>query len=198
MTTFEVHRVESTHEVLGDDEITPEGRKEPIIHVFGYDDDRNWHHEKIRGFESYCYVAYKHREWAKQHDDVKYVQTRKNDGSKYESVRGKRLVRCYTYDTNGPGNLSDAAKGDAPIKQTWESDVLFSNRFIADMDLESGIEVPEHDGEYVHVDSTCTCTSHNEWRIHYVDIEVNDRNGFPENGTQNEEPKNRKPRSNIE
>lgn len=186
MPDFEVHRVEHRHEAFDDELYTPENVDEPIIHLFGYDDDETYHHVKVRGFEPYCYARYEHRDWIKRQSYVKRIETRTDDGENFESVRGERMVKVVTYGTDGVKDLSDAVgEADTPLDQTWESDVLFPNRFMADMDLESGISYEEPtESDYVHIDSLSTCTFHTDCRIHYVDIEVDDRNGFPMDGRE--------------
>lgn len=178
MTEFEVCRVDVTHEQI-DDEYTPESRSEPVVHVCGYSESGDWHHEKIRGVEPYCYVRIEDAEQAQDIDPVKRVETLDDDGDPFRSVREDRMAKVYTYDTGGVSDVDDE------FTQTWESDVLFPNRFISEYDLESGVRVQrDPDEEYVDIQDVWTCTVYTDFRIHYLDIEVDDRNGFPENGVE--------------
>lgn len=178
MHAFEVCRVDNTHEEFEDTEYTPESVAEPVIHCFGYDQEQQWHHVKVRGFEPYCYVRWECRETAAELDAVKRVETVDRSGEPFATVREERVVKVITYGTGGVPDVHDE------FDTTWESDVLFPHRFIADMDLGSGLQYPNTDTEHVHVESVQAVEYHADWRTHVVDIEVDDRNGFPENGLE--------------
>lgn len=178
MKQFEVCRVDSTHELINDEEVTPHGVEEPIVHLFGYDQAGDWHHEKVRGFEPYCYVRWEQRETAADISGVKRIVTTDEDGEPFTTVREERVVKVVTQTT---GDVSDV---HSEFDTTWESDVLFPNRFVADMDLGSGVQILDSEGEYTHISMVQSTQYHADWRVHVVDIEVDDRNGFPENGRE--------------
>jgi DNA polymerase elongation subunit (family B) len=53
-----------------------------------------------------------------------------------------------------------------------------------DKDIKTGIQVPETDDEYVDINDVKSKEVDGDWRIHYLDIEAEDRNGFPEDGDE--------------
>lgn len=179
--TFEVARVDR-EEIEPDslDSETPIAeQKYPVVHVFGYDSGGNFKHGQIVGFEPYCYVPYEEIEAVDtdSHTKIKRFEIYDDDGEPFTTVRGRRVAKCITYL---PGDVPDARD---EFSNSWESDVLFPTRFIIDLNLTSGIVMPTVD-EQVHVDDVSTTEVNYEWRIHYMDIEVDDRNGFPEEGTE--------------
>lgn len=172
--TFEVARVDQTTREHDD---KPD---EPLIHCFGYDKSGTFKHATVEGFEPYFYVAYAERPSppdVEASEYVKRVEETKPDGSEFTAARGQQVAKVVTYV---PGYVSEARE---QFVDHYESDVLFPQRFITDLDVKSGIEVPTTD-EPVHVSDVETVDYTAEWRVHYMDIEVDDRAGFPENGDQ--------------
>lgn len=179
--TFEVARVdreEVTPDSL-DESVSIAEQKYPVVHVFGYDEGGNFKHGRIRGFEPYCYVPYEEIDDVNP-DDYTYIKRFEiydEDGEPFTTVRGRRVAKCVTYI---PGDVPDARD---EFSNSWESDVLFPTRFIIDLNLTSGLTMPTTN-EPVDVSEVSTTEVNYDWRIHYMDIEVDDRNGFPEDGEQ--------------
>ncbi len=171
--TFEVARVDRTIEESDDEP------PYPVIHVFGNDNGGNWCHARVIGFEPYYYAPYAERTQVDpdNHGHIKRIEETDVDGEPFESVRGEQLCRVVTYV---PGDVSESTD---EFSTTWESDVLFSQRFLSDLDIGSGITVPTLD-EPVDVSEVEPVEVNYDWRIHYMDIEVDDRSGFPEDGTE--------------
>ena len=179
MVTFEVVRVDQTTEEQDPPDFDPHFDEYPLIHCFGYDADGNYRHATIKGFEPYFYVPVAERPTdaeASESEHIKRVEM-EDDGEPFETARGVRTAKIVTYTPGDVGALRDE------FETTYESDVLFPQRFITDMDVTSGLRVPTTD-DVVSVTDVETCDVNYEWRIHYTDIEVDDRAGFPENGEQ--------------
>lgn len=151
----------------------------PVIHCFGYTEDGSPEHARITGFEPYFYAPYEEVDdvTVDGHPHIKRIEVYDDDGEPFQSVRRERVAKVVTHV---PGDVPDARED---FSNSWESDVLFSQRFITDLDVGSGLRVPTTD-EPVDVSSVETFYANYDWRIHYMDIEVDDRSGFPENGEQ--------------
>jgi len=155
-------------------------KQRPIIHLFCRDEDRNFVQVDVHGFRPYMYVPENEVQKAKQKQgitDVEYNHT---------SIRGKNLARVYADVPRTIGNIRDDF-------DHYEADILFPDRFLIDIDntakttemgITSGVEVPanwESDDRITvrHEDiESAECSV--QPRVHTVDIEVEDRNGFPD------------------
>ncbi len=180
--TFEVVRVDQTIENRKPRQPRhdPHFDSEPIIHCFGYDASGDYRHAEIRGFEPYFYVNKGDRPSeakVSESEHIKRVVDYDDNGERFETARGIECVKVVTYVPSDVGTIRDG------FARHFESDILFPQRFITDMDVSSGIQVPQTDGP-VHISDVETCDVNYEWRVHYTDIEVDDRAGFPENGEQ--------------
>jgi DNA polymerase elongation subunit (family B) len=171
--TFEVARVDHTIEEPSD------GEPFPVIHAFGYDDDHQWCHAEIIGFEPYFYAPYDEIDAVNSATtpEVTRIEEYDMDGDPFTSVRRERLARVVVSLPTQISEVRDA------FSQTWESDVFYSQRFLTDLDVQTGLTVPRLD-EPVHVNEVETTDVNYDFRIHYMDIEVEDRYGFPEDGTE--------------
>ncbi|KTG21922.1 DNA-directed DNA polymerase [Haloferax profundi] len=164
-----VTQVDYTIEGAGRDEY-------PVLHVFGRTADDEPEHVRILGFEPYFYAP-----TASLDDEVldKDVITRTEDG--FESIRGEELTRIHTRTPRDVGQIRDEF-------DHYEADILFPNRLLIDKDIKDGVRVPDRrlDDETIqipHQELEPTSVDAN-LRVNTFDIEVNDRNGFPEEGEE--------------
>ncbi|WP_318566766.1 DNA polymerase domain-containing protein [Salinigranum marinum] len=157
--------------------IEGQGRDEyPVIHVFGRTPDNEPEHVRVLGFEPYFYAP---TETLSDADLDRDVITRTEEG--YESIRGESLTKICTRTPRDVGQIRDDF-------EHYEADILFPNRLLIDKDVGSGIRVPAR-----RLESGSVQVPHEEVEAHDVDadlrvntfdIEVDDRNGFPEDGEE--------------
>jgi DNA polymerase I len=158
------------------------GREErPVVHVFGrrpVEDgtDPALEHVRVRGFRPYFYAPTASLSAADLEDDR---ITGHEAG--YESIRGDDLTRIYGRTPRDVGAIRDEF-------DHYEADILFPNRLLIDKGIRGGVRVPERrdeDGSLV--------VDHEELRpadvaapprVCTLDIEVDDRQGFPEDGEE--------------
>lgn len=165
-----VTQVDYTIEGSGADE-------HPILHVFGRTADNETEHVRVREFRPYFYTPTKTID---SPPETQYDRlTGHEDG--YESIRGEPLTKVFGQTPRDVGQLRDHF-------EHYEADILFPNRLLIDKDITSGVRVPQRrasDGdidvphqeiEPVDVDA--------DLRVNTFDIEVDDRNGFPEDGEE--------------
>ncbi|MFB6244145.1 MAG: 3'-5' exonuclease, partial [Halobaculum sp.] len=177
---------------------TVEGRgsdEYPVVHVFGRTADDELEHVRVVGVEPYFYVPtpdVADRELTEEYDVV--VDTRRHphgdpDADRFESIRGDPVTKIVTRTPRDVGQIRD------DFETTYEADILFPNRFLIDHGVTAGIRVePRRLSEPVHGDDDSepalqVTPDHLEpvdvdanLRVNTFDIEVDDRNGFPENG----------------
>jgi len=178
--TVTVTQVDYTVEYRGDDEF-------PVVHVFGRTEVEDGHpeleHIEVYDFEPYFYVPIDDvdAETIATYDGlVDYRETDEN-GEPFESIRGERLAKIVGRTPRDVGQVRDDF-------DHYEADILFPNRLLIDKDIKSGVRVPERrtsegtiriphqEVEAVEANTTP--------RINFFDIEVDDRNGFPEDGEE--------------
>ncbi|WP_152042210.1 DNA-directed DNA polymerase [Salinigranum salinum] len=157
--------------------IEGQGRDEyPVVHVFGRTADNETEHVRVLGFEPYFYAPTETLS-----DDLldRDVITRTEEG--FESIRGEPLTKICTRTPRDVGQIRDEF-------EHYEADILFPNRLLIDKDVGSGIRVPER-----RLESGAIQVPHEEveaqevdadLRVNTFDIEVDDRNGFPEDGEE--------------
>ncbi|MFC7142464.1 DNA-directed DNA polymerase [Halosimplex aquaticum] len=178
--TITVTQVDYTVEYSGDDEF-------PVVHVFGRretDEGRpKIEHVEVYDFEPYFYAPIDNvdDERIAQYDGLVDYRETDPEGEPFESIRGERLAKIIGRTPRDVGQVRDEF-------EHYEADILFPNRLLIDKDIESGIRVPERrtdDGtiripheEVEAVDANATP------RVNTFDIEVDDRNGFPEDGEE--------------
>ncbi|UPM43782.1 DNA-directed DNA polymerase [Halocatena salina] len=159
---------------------TIEGRgaeEHPILHIFGRTTDNETEHVRVREFRPYFYTPTRSLEAP---PETEYDRlTGSEDG--YESIRGEPLTKVFGQTPRDVGQLRDHF-------EHYEADILFPNRLLIDKDITSGVRIPERrtqDGvidvphpeiEPIELDA--------DLRVNTFDIEVDDRNGFPEDGEQ--------------
>ena len=144
----------------------------PVVHVFGRTEDGEFRHVRVTGFRPYFYAP---TEEVDEAEDERITGTQTG----YESIEGDELTRLYT---RIPPDVSEVRESYTH----YEADILFPDRFRIDKDVKSGMRVETEDQEVVDIDadeiepvdadaSARTCV---------LDIEVEDRNGFPEEGEE--------------
>ncbi|SEW02850.1 DNA-directed DNA polymerase [Halobacterium jilantaiense] len=164
-----VTQVDYTVEGSGD-------RERPVLHVFGRTEDNEAEHVRVHGFRPYFYAP---TDSLSEDDLTRDVITGTEDG--YESIRGEELTRIFGRTPRDVGNIRDEF-------EHYEADILFPNRLLIDKDITEGVRVPDRradDGAvYVHHDEVEACEVAADLRVNTFDIEVDDRNGFPEDGEE--------------
>ncbi len=165
-----VTQVDYTIEGTGADE-------HPILHVFGRTADNETEHVRVREFRPYFYTP---TESLDSPPETQYDRlTGHEDG--YESIRGERLTKVFGQTPRDVGQLRDHF-------EHYEADILFPNRLLIDKDITSGVRVPRRRASDGNID-----VPHQEvepveldadLRMNTFDIEVDDRNGFPEDGEE--------------
>ena len=185
-TTVElmVTAVDYTVEGRGSDEY-------PVVNVFGRTTDDEREHVRVVGVEPYFYVPtadVADRDLVSEYDVI--LDTREHPhgdpaNERFESIRGEPVTKITTRTPRDVGQIRDE------FATTYEADILFPNRFLIDHGVTAGLRVeprridgdddaaiqvtPEH-LEPTDVDA--------DLRVNTFDIEVDDRNGFPENGEE--------------
>jgi DNA polymerase I len=134
--------------------------------------DSRLDHDQLTGLETYGDLAADGVEVG-AHDDAELVV--------YQSIRGDELVKIFGQTPRDVGQLRDRF-------DHYEADILFPNRLLIDKDITSGVRVPFRelgDGTLkIHHTELEPVALDAESRVHTLDIEVDDRYGFPEDGEQ--------------
>mgnify|MGYP000103175283 CR=1 FL=1 len=171
-----VTQVNYTVEGSGDDE-------HPVIHVFGRTADGEAKHARVYDFRPYFYapVDSVSPDELRTYDGITGWQKSDADGDPYESIRGERLWKIFGRTPRDVGQVRDAF-------DHYEADILFPNRFLIDKDLTSGVRLPARetdDGSLrVHESEVEPTDVQADPRVSVFDIEVDDRQGFPEDGEE--------------
>ncbi|MFW5929677.1 MAG: DNA polymerase domain-containing protein, partial [Halobacteriota archaeon] len=146
----------------------------PVVHVFGRTTDGEARHVEVTGFQPYFYAPSHEVDDA---EDERVVDV--EDG--YTSIEGEEMGRIYTRIPADVGEIRDSYTHH-------EADILFPNRFRIDLGVKSGLRVPDADEDTVNprvdVDEVEAADVEAPARVMVVDIEVEDRHGFPEDGEQ--------------
>ncbi|WP_135851603.1 DNA polymerase domain-containing protein [Halorussus salinus] len=173
-----VMQVDYTVEGSGDDEA-------PVVHVFGRTEDNTLEHVRVVGFRPYFYAPTASLDGPPEesYDSLTGSETTDEDGEPYESIRGEKLTKIFGRTPRDVGNVRENF-------DHYEADILFPNRFLIDKNVKSGIRIPERrddEGDlYFHdgLDTLEPVEVEADPRVHYFDIEVDDRSGFPEEGEE--------------
>ncbi|MFB1063133.1 DNA-directed DNA polymerase [Natrinema sp. H-ect4] len=155
----------------------------PIMHVFGRTSENELEHVQVVGFQPYFYAPTEtlERPPEEQYDRLTGSEEYNADGEPYESIRGEKLTKIFGQTPRDVGQIRDDF-------DHFEADILFPNRFLIDNDVRSGIRVPER-----RADDDSLVVPHTEVeaadvdadpRVNTFDIEVDDRQGFPEDGEE--------------
>ncbi|WP_435360629.1 DNA-directed DNA polymerase [Haloarchaeobius sp. DFWS5] len=157
--------------------------EQPIIHVFGRTPEGEAEHVQVLGFEPYFYAPTDSldEEELRQEAVITGWEETNEDDEPFVSIRGEELTRIFGKTPRDVGNIRDRF-------DHYEADILFPNRFLIDNGINSGIRIPARRGndgsirippdEVEAADVTATP------RVNTFDIEVDDRNGFPEDGEE--------------
>jgi len=159
------------------------GREErPVVHVFGRTADRKEEHVKVLGFRPYFYAPTETLTDEKlDRDRITGWEETDENGQPYESIRGEHLTKIFAQTPRDVGRMRDEF-------DHYEADILFPNRLLIDKDIRGAVRVPERRG-----DDGAIVVSHTEVepgdvsaapRVLTLDIEVDDRRGFPEDGEE--------------
>ena len=149
--------------------------EEPLIQVVGRTPDGEKHYVTVRDFVPYFYAPTESLSPTQLEKDA---ITGTEEG--YTSIKGEPLTRIYAKTPRDVGQIRDDFNH-------FEADVPFPNRFLIDKGIKSGISIPNRvrgnriivsHTEVEAIDATTTA------RVHMVDIEVDDRSGFPEEGEE--------------
>ncbi|MFY4812153.1 DNA-directed DNA polymerase [Haloarcula sp. AONF1] len=173
---FVVTQVDYTIEGQGNDEF-------PVVHVFGRTDDNEPVHARVFDFQPYFYAPTDSvtEDGLRQYDSIAGWEEADADGDPYESIRGERLTKIFGQTPRDVGQIRDDF-------DHYEADILFPNRLLIDKDITSGVRVPAReldDGSLkVHHEEITPVEAHADPRVNTFDIEVDDRQGFPEDGEE--------------
>ncbi|MFP9190750.1 DNA-directed DNA polymerase [Natronosalvus vescus] len=171
-----VMQVDYTVAGYGDDEY-------PIVHVFGRTMDDELEHVKVLGFRPYFFAPTEtlSEDALERNDRITGWEETDEDEEPYESIRGERLTKIFGQTPRDVGQMRDEF-------EHYEADILFPNRLLIDKDIRSGVRVPERRDEdgtiVVPHDELEACEVDADPRVQTFDIEVDDRNGFPEDGEE--------------
>lgn len=148
----------------------------PVIHVFGRSPDESAEHVRVYGFRPYFYAP------TDTLDDNRLADDRitgTEDG--HRGIKGEALTKIYGRTPRDVGAIRDEF-------EHYEADILFPNRFLIDKRIKSGIRIPDRradDGALqIHHDEIEPIERTVHPRIHFMDIEVDDRSGFPQDGEE--------------
>lgn len=187
------------------------GDEFPVLHVFGRTREKEAVHVRVYDFRPYFYTSRAELDIAEgasdppsasdvidsrlEEDGLTGVETYEDrtgaredtpDRSSetvvtYRSIRGEELVKVFGRTPRDVGQLRDRF-------DHFEADILFPNRLLIDKDVQSGVRVPRReldDGSLkVHHTELEAVELSVDPRVHVLDIEVDDRNGFPEEGEE--------------
>ncbi|MFB6353236.1 MAG: DNA polymerase domain-containing protein, partial [Halobacteriales archaeon] len=153
------------------------GRDErPVLHLFGRRDGDQLEHVRVHGFRPYFYAP-----TATLTDEKLDRDAITGTEPGYTSIRGEELTRIYARTPRDVGEMRDAF-------DHYEADILFPNRLLIDKGITSGVRVPARradDGAVdVPHDELEAVDASADLRVHTMDIEVDDRSGFPEDGEE--------------
>ena len=163
----------------------------PVVHVFGRTADNEPEHVRVLGIEPYFYVPTADIEGRTLSEEYYVILDSREmgpDGERFESIRGEPVTKVIARTPRDVGQIRD------DFERTYEADILFPNRFLIDHGVTSGVRVEERrldarTGEdrgrlQVTPDHLEPCDVDADIRVNTFDIEVDDRNGFPEDGEE--------------
>ncbi|MFB6152947.1 MAG: DNA polymerase domain-containing protein [Halodesulfurarchaeum sp.] len=157
----------------------------PVIHVFGRTEEGVAEHIRVLGVEPYFYVprtAVADRALTEEYDAIVAVREHDEDDEGFESIRGTPVVKVITRTPRDVGEIRD------DFEETFEADVRFPNRFLVDQGVRAGLRVParrlESGTVQVPAEEVSPADATADPRISTIDIEVDDRRGFPEDGEE--------------
>ncbi len=157
-----------------------DGQERPVQHLFGRTEDGDLEHIRVTGHRPYFYID---TEEAKEKSPVFDHREFEDVEHGHESIRGTEVSRVYAQLPEHVGQLRDE------YDNHYEADILFPNRLMIDNGITSGVRVENYERSSGVVecgvdDLESIEMADTPMRIHHADIEVDDRNGFPENGEE--------------
>jgi len=152
------------------------GKTAPVMHIFGRDAENKVNRVDVYDHRPYFYIPLEDTtEPGFGSEEIVSVEPG------YTSIRGRDLARVYTHTPSEVGKIRDDY-------EHYEADVLFPNRLMIDYEIKAGIKVPDegthHTFESPDQLEPCDPPDEASIRVHHVDIEVEDRHGFPEDGIE--------------
>ncbi|MDZ7688262.1 MAG: 3'-5' exonuclease [Halobacteriales archaeon] len=146
----------------------------PVVHVFGRTREGEARHVRVTDFRPYFYAPNEEVEEGVEEDErVTGTETG------FVSIDSDDLTRIYTRIPADVGEVRESYTH-------YEADILFPNRFRIDEDVKSGMRLDTTGGETVEIEAgdVTPCDADTPARTCILDIEVEDRNGFPEDGEE--------------
>jgi DNA polymerase I len=194
METLKVMNLEYTEVEAGN--VVPE----PVVELFCRDEDGNRRQVNVSDYYPHFLVTeeefvsnkeallsdtrvrkVKVDERLLSEDDALNASIEGCDGAPAETLEGRDLVRIFTVV---PGDVADLRDD---FEETWEADVFFTNRFLIDSGILSGVRVPEFSGEvqevsYEEIEAVAdeSAVPDVRPRMLTVDIEVWSGGSFPD------------------
>ncbi|RQD82054.1 MAG: DNA polymerase [Methanocalculus sp. MSAO_Arc2] len=136
----------------------------PLIHIFGRKRDGTAVSVEVTGFRPYFYVPVEEG-MSEHHPDAIEVSD-----IRLKTIKGEEVVRLYT---QRPGDVRDLRDR----YHHFEADIPFATRFMIDCNVTGGVLVPE---TTVHYTAITPAEVEAPARVCFLDIECDDRDGFPE------------------
>ncbi|HUU75363.1 MAG TPA: DNA-directed DNA polymerase [Methanoregulaceae archaeon] len=141
---------------------TPDG---PLIHIFGRTADKEAFHLQVTGFQPYFYVP------LDQADDREHPpQVTVDREREFTSIREDALRRLITRRPTDVRDIRDNY-------HHFEADIPFATRFMIDCGLTGGVRSP---GVVASYRDLAPAEVNAPARVCMMDIECEDRNGFPD------------------
>lgn len=138
------------------------GRFGPTIHLFGRTKTGDYCRVDVDGFRPYFYIPIEEEKRVNK-------QIMNIERGDYTSISGEKLIKVYT---NNPMDVREHRD-----KFThFEADIPFGTRFLIDVGIKSGVEIPNTRVNYREVIPKDVYVP---LRMCFLDIECSDENGFP-------------------
>ena len=151
MTEIDINQIEYSN-----------GSDGPVIHVFGRSKDGAPHRLDVVGFHPYFYIS--------KSQSVSVPPDLRTEDNNYVSIHKEKLVKVYTKKPSDVKDIREKFKH-------FEGDVLFTQRFLIDSKIKSGVSFtasPSITSDLIPVDVNFPS------RVCFLDIESDDSNGFPD------------------
>ena len=139
----------------------------PIINLYCRDTAGRFRRVDVQGFQPYFYIEADPDEVLELMKDPRVVDIKEG----YRTIDNREVYRVVT---RTPSDVKDLREN----YRHYEADILFTTRFMVDTGIKSGIMVP--DKEMVQVEEIKPVELDVPTRICIIDIECDDRNGFPQ------------------
>ncbi|OFV67703.1 MAG: DNA polymerase elongation subunit (family b) [Candidatus Syntrophoarchaeum caldarius] len=140
----------------------------PLINLYCRDRTGEFRQIDVTGFQPYFYIAASPEEISELIEDPRVVDIVEDD---YRTIND---IKVYKVITKKPSDVKELREG----YKHFEADILFTTRFLIDTGIKSGVKAPDKD--MVHVNDLEPVEIDYPCRISVIDIECDDRNGFPQ------------------